>query len=86
MPWTINDAIDVVKWIIESHGGNDDAQAWRQICTYIAEAEKSTHNKARQCASQICPNAIQVPVVVEDRPGEKVAFVVCRTSGKLLPC
>jgi len=49
-------------------------------------AEQQTDNKARQCATQICPNAIEVPVVVEDRPGENVAFVVCRTSGKLLPC
>lgn len=44
MPWSINEAVDVVKWIITAHGGNDDAQAFRQICTYILEAEKSVHN------------------------------------------
>lgn len=44
MPWSIKKALDVVKWIIETHGGNDDHQAWRQICAYIAEAEKPSHN------------------------------------------
>lgn len=46
MPWSINEAVDVLKWLIETHGGNDDLQAWRQICAYIAEAEKSSHNNA----------------------------------------
>jgi hypothetical protein len=50
LPWSINEAIDVLKWLIESHGGNDDQQAWRQICAYIAEAEKPSHNMpSTQC-------------------------------------
>ena len=47
MPWSINEAVDVIKWIIEEHGGNDDVQAYRQICSYIKESEKPTHNTLR---------------------------------------
>jgi len=53
MPWSIREAVDVIKWIIEEHGGNDDAQAYRQICSYINESEKPTTNKqSESCAHE----------------------------------
>lgn len=55
MPWSINQAVDAIKWIIESHGGNDDCQALRQICSYIAESEKEALE--RRIADAItCPH------------------------------
>lgn len=51
MPWSINEALDVVKWIIETHGGNDDRQAWRQICAYITgrSARNAGGSKLTRC-------------------------------------
>ena len=62
MPWSINQALDVVKWIIETHGGNDDLQAWRQICAYIAEAEKPSHNSQ---ITQCCAKCKDIDICME---------------------
>ena len=53
----------------------------------VEKFNSALHQPTRQGGefTEICPNAIEVPVVVQDRPNEKVVFVACRTSGKLFP-
>jgi len=61
VPWSINEALDVVKWIVETHGGNDDHQAWRQICAYIAEAEKPSHNSQSDAIALLEESLLKLP-------------------------
>jgi DnaJ-class molecular chaperone len=79
MAWSITKALDVIKWIIETYGGNDDAQAYRQICSYINEAEKTTTNKTNSGICPLCDGSGEM-THNPDTFGDKC--VKCNGSGK----